>query len=724
MQALLVKQRARMANIAQYSVTQQKMSTMASLENGWDEHFAFNVPRDDRTRASKLSSRNGRASPTHSAHGNLIRHSILKVIEDKKAKKVRFYRNGDRFFKGMVYAVSPERFRTFESLMANLTESPIGDKNILPNGVRHIFSIDGSRKVTRLEDLEEGESYVCASTDVFRRAEYDNTVSPAWNSNALNKSKSRETSSISTRGPQDYLSARDTDADENRDFIRPKLVTIIRNGSKPRKAVRVLLNRKTAHSFDQVLTDITDAIKLDSGSVKRIFTLDGRPVSTLSDFFLDETIFVAYGPERYFNDDFDLDENEVKYVTPYKPRPQTERVTLRSASRRSASSKNLTEDAGYLSPRSSPKTPRKVRAVSAPKYRVFNGPNGEEFEGGPPTLAQTYDIGRKIGEGNFSIVKECIHKRTNKRYALKIIEKEKCRGKEQMIQNEVAILKQVKHPNIVELVEEFDSHTELFLVMELVKGGDLFDAISMSTKYTEKDACAMVGNLACALEYLHGNSIVHRDIKPENLLVCDHGDGNKSLKLGDFGLATYCTERLYVVCGTPTYVAPEILKETGYGCQIDVWAAGVIMYILLCGFPPFSSAKNDNEELFDAILEKKVEFPAAYWDNISSDAKELIKGMLKKNPDERMTAHQVTVHNWVTAEKASEKDIHIAIASEIKSHFNRKPKPSMSSAGIRLVATTALDKQSRFFEGRKQAKLTLPVESIASGQGDIKQEVF
>ena len=256
------------------------MGNVVTLESGWDEHFAYNVPRGERSRASKMSSRNGRASPTHSAHANLIRHSILKVTDEKKAKKVRFYRNGDRFFKGIVYAVSPERFRTFESLLVNLTDSPVGDKKVLPNGVRHIFSLDGSKKVTKLEQLEEGESYVCASTDVFRRAEYDNSVSPVWNSNAGTRVKTSrgEVSPRSTKSTE-KLNARENSIEDDRDFIKPKLVTVIRNGSKPRKAVRILLNRKTAHSFDQVLTDITDAIKLDSGAVKRIFTLDGRPVS-------------------------------------------------------------------------------------------------------------------------------------------------------------------------------------------------------------------------------------------------------------------------------------------------------------------------------------------------------------------------------------------------------------------------------------------------------------
>lgn len=236
----------------------------------YDEHFAYS--RQD-ARASRQSTRSGRArSPTsHSDHGSLIRHSILRMSEEKRAKKVRFYRNGDRFFKGMIYAVSPERFRTFESLMAELTLSPLCDKVVLPNGVRHMFTMDGSKKITNLYELHEGESYVCASTDVFKNLEYTTSSSPNWNYNNKSRGADSQDGGASV--------AKDTYEIENKGFtLKPKLVTIIRNGSKPRKAVRILLNKKTAQSFDQVLTDITEAIKLDSGAVRKIFTLDGRQV--------------------------------------------------------------------------------------------------------------------------------------------------------------------------------------------------------------------------------------------------------------------------------------------------------------------------------------------------------------------------------------------------------------------------------------------------------------
>ena len=251
-----------------------------------------------------------------------------------------------------------------------------------------------------------------------------------------------------------------------------------------------------------------------------------------------------------------------------------------------------------------------------------------------------YRIGKSIGEGNFAQVRECTHRTKKTQYALKIISKGKCKGREQMIDNEVGILREVKHPNIIQLIEDFDGPNELFLVMELVKGGDLFEAISSATKYTERDASGMLYNLAGAVMYLHSNNIVHRDIKPENILVCEYENGTKSLKLGDFGLAIKYNEPLMTVCGTPTYVAPEIIAETGYGLKIDVWSMGVITYILLCGFPPFVSSSGDQEELFDKVTSGKFEFMAPYWDAISTSAKELIAFMLQLDPDNRYVHFQ------------------------------------------------------------------------------------
>ncbi|KAM6179061.1 serine/threonine-protein kinase DCLK1 isoform 6-T6 [Rhynchocyon petersi] len=319
----------------------------------------------------------------------------------------------------------------------------------------------------------------------------------------------------------------------------------------------------------------------------------------------------------------------------------------------------------------------------------------------PATIAERYKVGRTIGDGNFAVVKECVERSTAREYALKIIKKSKCRGKEHMIQNEVSILRRVKHPNIVLLIEEMDVPTELYLVMELVKGGDLFDAITSTNKYTERDASGMLYNLASAIKYLHSQNIVHRDIKPENLLVYEHQDGSKSLKLGDFGLATIVDGPLYTVCGTPTYVAPEIIAETGYGLKVDIWAAGVITYILLCGFPPFRGSGDDQEVLFDQILMGQVDFPAPYWENVSDSAKELITMMLLVDVDQRFSAVQVLEHPWVNDDGLPENEHQLSVAGKIRKHFNTGPKADSTAAGVSVIATTALDKERQVFRRRR-----------------------
>ncbi|KAI4813534.1 hypothetical protein KUCAC02_002773 [Chaenocephalus aceratus] len=261
--------------------------------------------RDKATRAPRGGRLNGLPSPTHSAHCSFYRTRTLQALtNEKKAKKVRFYRNGDRYFKGIVYAVATDRFRTFDALLADLTRS-LSDHINLPQGVRFIFTVDGDRKICSMDELEEGESYVCASENVYKKVDYTKNVNPNWSVNVKASAKNLQA-----------FGARGGNGGEGKDFVRPKLVTVMRSGVKPRKAVRVLLNKKTAHSFDQVLTDITEAIKLESGAVKRIYTLDGKQVTCLQDFFGEDDVFIACGPEkfRYAQDDFSLDVNECRVM--------------------------------------------------------------------------------------------------------------------------------------------------------------------------------------------------------------------------------------------------------------------------------------------------------------------------------------------------------------------------------------------------------------------------
>ncbi|XP_053187459.1 serine/threonine-protein kinase DCLK1a isoform X1 [Scomber japonicus] len=677
------------------------------------EHFD---ERDKGQRQGRSSGKmNGVLSPTHSAHCSLYRTRTLKTLSaEKRAKKVRFYRNGDRYFNGIVYAISTDRFRTFDALLADLTRS-LSDNVNLPQGVRTIYTLDGTKKISNIDHLLEGESYVCSSIEAYKKLDYTKNVNPNWSVNV-------KAAAVSTRGPPSLGSAKagGPESREGKDFIRPKLVTVVRSGVKPRKAVRILLNKKTAHSYEQVLTDITDAIKLDSGVVKKIYTLEGKLVSCLQDFFGDEDIFVACGPEKYrYQDDLMLDESEcrgMKSMTYGKitgslnrNSPKTVIQTLRNKSPLSVNgtpASQLSTPHSGKSPSPSPTSPGSLNqrrgsqgsSTSLSSTQVSSSveeSNGlvteaevlvNEVPAVPSYISDRYKVGRMLGDGNFAVVRECVEHSTGREYALKIINKGKCRGKEHMIQNEVAILRRVKHPNIVLLIEEVDTYNELYLVMELVKGGDLFDAITSANRYTERDASGMLYNLVNAIKYLHSLNIVHRDIKPENLLVYEHADGSKSLKLGDFGLATVVDGPLYTVCGTPTYVAPEIISETGYGLKVDIWAAGVITYILLCGFPPFRGSSDDQEVLFDQILMGQLEFPLPYWDNVSDTAKELIRSMLEVEVDQRYTALQVLEHPWVTDEGLCENDHQLSVAGKIKKHFNTNPKVNDTTAGVSVIS--------------------------------------
>ncbi|KAK2517095.1 hypothetical protein Q9233_013396 [Columba guinea] len=290
-----------------------------------------------------------------------------------------------------------------------------------------------------------------------------------------------------------------------------------------------------------------------------------------------------------------------------------------------------------------------------------------------------YEIGRTIGDGNFAVVKECRHCDSNQIYAMKIVDKSKLKGKEDMMESEILIIRSLSHPNIVSLIEVYETEAEIYLILEYVPGGDLFDAIIESVKFTEHDAAVMITDLCEALVYIHSKNIVHRDLKPENLLVQHNADKTTTLKLADFGLAKQVTKPIFTVCGTPTYVAPEILAEKGYGLEVDMWAAGVILYILLCGFPPFRSQERDQEELFQIIQLGHYEFLSPYWDNISAAAKDLITRLLIVDPQKRYTARQVLQHPWIrTAGKTNSRNLQREVTINIERHFRAQRRKEVT----------------------------------------------
>jgi len=232
-----------------------------------------------------------------------------------------------------------------------------------------------------------------------------------------------------------------------------------------------------------------------------------------------------------------------------------------------------------------------------------------------------------------------------------------------VLDREVQIMRLVHHENIVKLHNVFDSNTKMCLVLDLLEGGELFDRIIEHGHFTEKNAAQCFGQLVVALDYLHKKQIVHRDLKPENLLFtkkCKKKDvyvaEEWNMKLIDFGLAGSCKNSLLKTpCGTPNYVAPEILRKQKYGVSIDMWSAGVILYIILCGFPPFYDEEEDMTRLYRKIKLAEYDMPSPYWDSVTGEAKDLVKKLLVADPAKRLTSADALQHPWLQGKASDQK---------------------------------------------------------------------
>lgn len=815
----------------------------------------------------------------------------------RRPRKVRFYVNGDRYFKGKKLYITPHRYFNFNDLLNDLT-GKLPSNLSLPYGVRQIFTPVSGRRVTEIEDLSDGENYVCAGFEGFKTIKYGKAELEPWSVARPHNHEFGETESNfgatqgaygRTRGmygsnafhpgrffhgTQPHRRWAGTFGHANKNTylpnadnipLKPKVVTIVRNGHKPRNNVKILLNRRSVQSFEQLMADISEAFgpKYKNNKVKKLFSIRGREVQGISDFFRDDDVFIGVGGESLTETDIvdiveelypdssmaksilrELERNKRKrhnlakqtqadhdadkrdsgfgegsdgsnreqdgeYVI-YKGRPQekgkrrndypkeyelagkleqekdkavhderertkkrqqkmmeTERRALDEERRKRGLVPNKPEDpfkrikeqkekekeearkkkeeerlkkleeeekekqkkeqeareraiqaardrqaaaekaervkaekekaerekmekekaekedkekpdkdskeaankdktprdqkADAVTKEKSPRDPKATKEKTDPalkdkekaekkrksKSKIVRKSKLERQVSGDEHITNKYDLGRTLGDGNFAIVRQSKLKAGSGEYAMKVIDKPKLRGKEHMVENEIEIMKDCHHHNIVKLYEEYETSDKIYLVMELVKGGDLFDAITQSVKFGEVDSARMVKDLCNALFYLHSRSIVHRDLKPENLLVHRNKDGSISLKLADFGLAMEVKEPIFTVCGTPTYVAPEILSEIGYGLEVDMWAVGVITYILLCGFPPFRSPDRNQTELFEFIKAGEYEFLSPYWDNISPYAKDLIEHLLVVDKKKRYTAIETLSHPWI-----------------------------------------------------------------------------
>merc|ERR1712142_1300580 len=250
-----------------------------------------------------------------------------------------------------------------------------------------------------------------------------------------------------------------------------------------------------------------------------------------------------------------------------------------------------------------------------------------------PTVEDKYDLKDVLGTGAFSQVRLAECREDGHMYAIKIIDKKALKGKEDSLENEIRVLKRLDHPNVVKLLEAYESKSYVYLVMELVTGGELFDRIVEKGSYTEKDAADLIKQVMSAVHYMHESGVVHRDLKPENLLYHSPDDDSK-IMISDFGLSKMEDSGIMATaCGTPCYVAPEVLAQKPYGKAVDVWSIGVISYILLCGYPPFYDENDAN--LFAQILKGEYEFDSPYWDEISDSAKDFISHLMDLDVNSR-----------------------------------------------------------------------------------------
>jgi calcium/calmodulin-dependent protein kinase I len=324
-----------------------------------------------------------------------------------------------------------------------------------------------------------------------------------------------------------------------------------------------------------------------------------------------------------------------------------------------------------------------------------------------------YSMGKVIGSGSYSVVRESTDKITKTKYAIKVIKRSELSAEDdEAILTEVEILKAMDHPNIMTLREFFAEPEHYYLVTEFVSGGELFDRIVEKTFYSEKEARDLVRILLDAIKYCHDKDVVHRDLKPENLLLTSATD-DASVKVADFGFAKK-VERddtgLVTTCGTPGYVAPEILEGESYGKPVDIWSIGIITYILLAGYPPFHD--DSQPILFRKIRKGKYQFDSPYWDNVSQDAKDFIGRMLVTDPTKRYVellqcgrggnsllfrfhsfradAGELLNHKWITGEEVANVPLTSALTELRRFHARKKFRAAVLSVQTTIAMNRTL----------------------------------
>uniref|UniRef100_A0A2K6JYJ4 Ribosomal protein S6 kinase n=1 Tax=Rhinopithecus bieti TaxID=61621 RepID=A0A2K6JYJ4_RHIBE len=341
-------------------------------------------------------------------------------------------------------------------------------------------------------------------------------------------------------------------------------------------------------------------------------------------------------------------------------------------------------------------------------HKVPVHPIVQQLHGNNIHFTDGYEIKEDIGVGSYSVCKRCVHKATDTEYAVKIIDKSKRDPSEEI----EILLRYGQHPNIITLKDVYDDGKFVYLVMELMRGGELLDRILQQRYFSEREASDVLCTITKTMDYLHSQGVVHRDLKPSNILYRDESGSPESIRVCDFGFAKQLRAGnglLMTPCYTANFVAPEVLKRQGYDAACDIWSLGILLYTMLAGFTPFANGPDDTpEEILARIGSGKYALSGGNWDSISDAAKDVVSKMLHVDPHQRLTAMQVLKHPWVvnreylSQNQLSRQDVHLVKGAMAATYFalNRTPQaprlePVLSSnlaqrRGMKRLTSTRL----------------------------------
>lgn len=336
-------------------------------------------------------------------------------------------------------------------------------------------------------------------------------------------------------------------------------------------------------------------------------------------------------------------------------------------------------------------------------------------------FTDNYELKEELGKGAFSVVRRCVQKNTGLEFAAKIINTKKLSARDfQKLEREARICRKLQHPNIVRLHDSIQEESFHYLVFDLVTGGELFEDIVAREFYSEADASHCIQQILESVNHCHMNGVVHRDLKPENLLLASKQKG-AAVKLADFGLAIEVQgeqQAWFGFAGTPGYLSPEVLKKEPYGKPVDIWACGVILYILLVGYPPFWD--EDQHRLYAQIKAGAYDYPSPEWDTVTPEAKNLINQMLTVNPAKRIRSDEALKHPWICQRERVASMVHRQETVDCLKKFNARRKLKGAILTTMLVSRNFSTRSMAGAKGNKSGDVKESTDSSTTIEEDEK----